>query len=203
MAEEYEKFLNFDWTNEDWQRYLNGLEPKPPYNQMMKWKKKWYKRNNPEFDVNYEPPTSYSAPSGSNTSQPGGSFSFPSSMSGNAWSKAGKGKAAICLLAYGAAVSMCVASVLGVVFPAHTALLGLVGAFVLEIVAKYGIKFNSNYLQSVLTDDIGIMPMMVMTLLMPGLVDTVKLCGMVSPFLTALLSIGMIAKAVPGLPGFL
>merc|ERR1712124_230611 len=38
---------------------------------------------------------------------------------------------------------------------------------------------------------------------MPGLIETVRLCGMVSPFLTALLSVGMIAKAVPGLPGIL
>lgn len=203
MAEEYDKFLSYDWTNEDWHRYFNGLEPTPPQKLVLKWKKKWYKKNiNSAFDDTYEPPASYSASAGTSSST-GPSFSIPSSGC-TAWNHVGSIKATLCLLAYGAAMAMSAATVVGV-FPAKTALMALVGAFVLEILAKYGIKFNTTYLQSVLLDDVGVMPMMVLTLLMPGLQDTVRACGMVSPFLTALLSVAMLAKGKPGLrlPGML
>jgi len=173
------------------------LEPTPPQRSVLKYKKKWYKKTqNPAFDDTYEPTTSYSASAGTSSST-GPSVSFPSSGC-TGWNYVSSMKAMVCLLAYGAAMAMCAATLVGV-FPAKTALMALVGAFVLEILAKYGIKFNTAYLQSVLLDDVGVMPMMVLTLLMPGLPDSVRACAMVSPFLTALLSVAMLAKSKPGL----
>lgn len=59
MAESYEAFLSFDWSDERWRSYLNGLYPPPnqapkaffealesyeEQEQIAKFKKKWYKK---------------------------------------------------------------------------------------------------------------------------------------------------------------
>jgi len=108
-------------------------------------------------------------------------------------------KATICFVGYAVAIFMSIASVAGV-FPPYQALVVLVGAFILEILAKYGLKFNSAYLHSVLLDDVGVMPMMALTLLTPGLHPAVRTLALVPPFLTALLSFAQISSAHARLP---
>eukprot|EP00438_Fugacium_kawagutii_P002284 Skav226043 [mRNA] locus=scaffold211:35634:36772:+ [translate_table: standard] len=81
----YEEFLSFDWSDERWRIYLNGLYPPPKacsvyrklsmlalgacaQEQIAKFKKKWYKKNiDATFDDSYEappPPPSEPPPSG-------------------------------------------------------------------------------------------------------------------------------------------
>lgn len=111
---------------------------------------------------------------------------------GERWGKMGP-KATICFLAYAAALFIAVISA-GGVFPPYQALVVLTGAFVLELLAKYGLKFNSGYLQSLLRDDVGVMPMMSITLLTPGLHPFVRTLAMAPHFTTALLSFAQICK---------
>lgn len=208
MSEEsYQKFLDFDWKDDRWQSYLNALYPPPNHKQILKFKKKWYKKTiEPEFDESYEPAYTPSAGSGSC----GGASTSTGSIDPNSpWNNTVKGdgarwtlmgpKATICWLAYLSALLLSVAAVAGVI-PTYQALVALIGSFLLEILAKYGLKFNSEYLQSVLLDDVGAMPMMSVTLLTPGLHPIVRAMSLVPPVLTALLSFATISKAHPRLP---
>lgn len=212
MAEEYQQFLDFDWSDERWQRYLDGLYPPPNHKQILKFKKKWYKKTiDPEFDDTYEPP--YVAPPTEGDSGGGGgsssSSNVPPAAASGPWNGGLEGdserwkvmgpKATICFVGYAVALTMSVAAVAGV-FPPYQALVVLVGAFILEILAKYGLKFNSGYLHAVLLDDVGVMPMMALTLLTPGLHQVVRTLALVPPFLTALLSFTQICAAHSRLP---
>lgn len=199
MAAGYEKFLDFDWGDSRWQSYLADLYPTPKHSQLSKWKKKWYKKNvDVEFDEAYEP---VPAASGDTTSSSSTFNNFNASMydDGDKWSKMGSQRASICLLAYTAALIMAIAASAGA-FGAYQALLVLVGAFVLEILAKYGIKFKTEWLHNVLLDDVGVMPMMALTLLTPGLHNIVRLLALAPGFLTALLSFAQLIKAHRKLP---
>eukprot|EP00747_Dinoflagellata_sp_TGD_P211776 gnl/TRDRNA2_/TRDRNA2_84963_c0_seq1.p1 gnl/TRDRNA2_/TRDRNA2_84963_c0~~gnl/TRDRNA2_/TRDRNA2_84963_c0_seq1.p1 ORF type:complete len:320 (+),score=52.49 gnl/TRDRNA2_/TRDRNA2_84963_c0_seq1:45-1004(+) len=207
MEAKYEEFLSFDWSDEQWETYLKNLYPPPNPRQLLKFKKKWYAKNvDSDFDANYEPPSAASASSSSSDAIPG-SRGMPNPFSGgihnegSRWAVMGT-KATICFTAYAVALTMSVAAVAGA-FPASQALMILVGAFILEILAKYGLKFSSQYLQSVLLDDVGVMPMMALTLLMPGLHNLLRLLALVSPFLTALMTFAQICKSHTRLPNWI
>ncbi|CAJ1372891.1 unnamed protein product [Effrenium voratum] len=86
---------------------------------------------------------------------------------GSRWGEIGQ-KASICFGAYAVALAIAVGAWAGV-FPAYQALVILVVAFILEIVAKFGVKFTKQNMHNVLTDDVGPMPILSATLLMPGL----------------------------------
>lgn len=90
-------------------------------------------------------------------------------------------------------------AVAGALSPYH-ALVLLVGSFCLEIVGKYGLRLKMDWLQAVLLDDIGVMPMMSLTLLTPGLHKSIRTLALVPPFLTACLAFAQICKVRPGLP---
>lgn len=209
MAEGHQKFLDFDWSDERWQTYLNGLYPPPNHKQLLKFKKKWYKKNiDPDFDDAYEPPTF--TPSSSSTGGDSSSSSstrtaatpppFAAYSDGNRWSAMGP-KATICFVAYAVALFMATGAAAGV-FPAYQALVVLVSAFILEVLAKYGLKFNSNYIQNLVLDDVGVMPIMSLTLLTPGLHSAIRIFALVPSFLTALLSFSQICKHHARLPAF-
>jgi len=209
MAEDYQAFLDYDWTDERWESYLGGLYPPPTGKQTLKFKKKWYKKNiDTNFDDTYEPPSA--APSSSSSASAGNSsYTTPAAAfqamhaqgeGGERWAKMGP-KALICFLAYVVALVLSAAAV-AQVFPPYQALIVLVGAFVLEVLAKYGIKFKTEYVQKLLLDenDVGVMPMMLLTLLTPGLHPVVRTMALAPPTLTALMSISSIAKNYPKLP---
>mmetsp|Transcript_18967 Transcript_18967/g.43045 ORF Transcript_18967/g.43045 Transcript_18967/m.43045 type:complete len:325 (+) Transcript_18967:94-1068(+) len=209
MAEGYQKFLDFDWSDERWQDYHNGLYPPPNHRQVLKFKKKWYKKNiDADFDDTYEPASSSSssAAGGASATTTGGTPSAKTAPppplaaydDGSRWATMGS-KATICFIAYTVALVMAVGSVVGV-FPPYQALVVLVGAFVLEILAKYGLKFKSEYLHSVVLDDVGVMPIMSLTLLTPGLHPAIRTFALLPPFLTALLSYSLICKQHARLP---
>jgi hypothetical protein len=202
MAEEYQKFIDFDWSDERWQTYLNGLYPPPVNKQLTKFKKKWYKKNiDPDFDDTYEPPSVPSGYAGRGAIPvdiPSPSAQNALEGDGDRWAKMGP-KATICFLAYAVSLFIAIAAV-GGAFPAYQALVVLVGAFILEILAKYGLKFNVAYVQSVLLDDVGVMPMMALTLLTPGLHPFLRILALAAPFSTALLSFATISTAHPKVP---
>ncbi|CAE8600888.1 unnamed protein product, partial [Polarella glacialis] len=191
-------FLSFDWSDARWREHLNGLYPPPSQDLIAKFKKKWYKKQvDPDFDVSYEPPpaasSSSSAPPGQLPPLPKGIYS-----DGSRWAVVGQ-KATICFGAYAVAMVMCVGSFAGV-FPPYQSLVILVGSFLLEILAKYGFKLKKEYMQAVLLDDIGIMPIMAFALLMPGLHQTVRLFALSPMFATAMLSFAQICKFHPRTP---
>jgi len=206
MAEEYQEFLNFDWSDEGWQSYLKGLYPPPTGKQALKFKKKWYKRNvDPSFDEGYEPPQAPTTPPGGGAAT--GSSSAPSGppprllaqfADGSRWAVM-EAKATICFMAYVVALTTAVGGASGA-FPAYQALVVLMGAFVLELLAKYGLKFNSAYLHSVLLDDVGVMPLMSVTLLTPGLHWAIRILALIPASSTALLSFGQICENHRRLP---
>mmetsp|Transcript_111074 Transcript_111074/g.265149 ORF Transcript_111074/g.265149 Transcript_111074/m.265149 type:complete len:250 (+) Transcript_111074:61-810(+) len=117
---------------------------------------------------------------------------------GSRWGEIGQ-KASICFGAYAVALAIAVGAWAGV-FPAYQALVILVVAFILEIVAKFGVKLTKQNMHNVLTDDVGPMPILSATLLMPGLHPKVRLLAVVPLFLTALLSLAQICKFHEKLP---
>jgi len=207
MAEGYKKFQDFDWSDARWQTYLSGLYPQPKHQQVLKYKKKWYKRTiDPEFDDTHEPPsvsTSASGNAGPSTRSGAGSSTGPPFVDddGSRWSTM-RSKATICMIAYSMAMTMSAGAFAGAL-PAYQAILLLVGAFILEILAKYGLKFNQQYLQSIVLDDVSAMPFMALTALTPGLHQTIRTLALVPPFITALLSFAQICKFHANVPAFI
>uniref|UniRef100_A0A7S1AJV5 Uncharacterized protein n=1 Tax=Noctiluca scintillans TaxID=2966 RepID=A0A7S1AJV5_NOCSC len=206
MAESYDKFLDFDWANEGWQTYLSGLYPTPKISQILKFKKKWYKRNiDKDFDETYDPPTIATTTTSGATTNPeawnANPFMKAAAGDGDRWATKGP-KGLICFAVYTVALGMTVAAAAGA-FPPYQALVALVAAFVLEIVAKYGIKFKTEWLQAVLMDDVGVMPTMLLTLLAPGMHPVLRICALVPPFLTAVLSFAQISQAHERVPRFI
>lgn len=186
--------------DERWRTCLNGLYPPPNQEQIARFKKKWYKKNiDSSFDDSYEaspPPPSEPLPG----PQPNEYGPLPKSIyhDGSRWGSIGP-KATICFGAYSIALLMAVGSWAGV-FPPHHATIIMVVAFILEIVAKFGVKLSKAYMHNVLVDDVGTMPIMAATVLMPGLHLKVRLLAVLPLFLTALLSFGQICKFHSGLP---
>lgn len=181
----YQKFQSFDWSDQRWQGYLADLYPTPSAKQLQKFKKKWYKKNiDPQFDEAFEPVV---------TSSSGGQFVGTPIADEVRWSSLGTQRGHVCMAAYLVALTMAVAGFAGA-FPAYQALVVLVGAFLLEILAKHGLRFRTEWLHSVLLDDVGVMPMMALTLLTPGLHSWVRLLALVPAMLTALLSLAQICK---------
>lgn len=202
MAEAYQKFLAYDWSDERWQSYLLDLYPTPGHKQIIKFKKKWYKKNvDTSFDEKYEPESSDSSSSWSRGSTRPSAQHSHTYGDEHLWAIM-KHKAALCFMAYAIALTLVVGAVVNI-FSTQQALLMLVLAFVLEILVKYGFKFKKEYLQSVLLDDVGVMPIMSFTLLTPGMHPTLRMFGLVPSALTALLSISHICKGCTSIPNFI
>lgn len=199
MAEGYEDFLAFDWKDGRWQSYLKGLDHEPDKRELKDLKKKWYKRNvDPDFDVNFEPERS--APS-----RPKGESKPPAPLmdlsSGLLWAKMGQ-KGTICFFVHAASMTVAIAAAAGVFMPTQ-ALILLISGFLLEILAKYGIRFDRSFVQSVLLDDVGMTPFAAVALLLPRMHRTLRLLTLVPVFLTCLLSFSQICKHNPKLPVFI
>lgn len=202
IPEDYQQFTDFDWSSDQkWQTYLDGLYPPPNQRQLLKFKKKWYKKHiDADFDDTYEPTPRKPMPS-SSTSEPtsasqAGAF-LPSGphSDGARWAVLGI-KSVVVALAYGLGLVMCIGSTAGVL-PGYQALAILVMGFFLELVAKYGIKFSTQYLHNILLDDVGVMPMMALTLFTPGLHPVVRQLALAPPFLTGLMSFAQICQTSP------
>lgn len=213
ISEEYQTFLDYDWSDERWQAHLQKLNEDQPaplnQKQVLKQKKKWYKKIvDSDFDDSYEPPpppttSSEGGARSSYTPSPSPSPTFVNSVSdtGEQWERM-QSKATICFFAYAVALLLSIAAV-GQAFPAYQALVVLAGAFILEVLAKYGLKFSGEYLQKILCDPngAGVMPMMLLTLLTPGLHPLIRSLALVAPGLTALMCISSIARHSRRLPG--
>eukprot|EP00403_Amphidinium_massartii_P024840 CAMPEP_0178386830 /NCGR_PEP_ID=MMETSP0689_2-20121128/8763_1 /TAXON_ID=160604 /ORGANISM="Amphidinium massartii, Strain CS-259" /LENGTH=377 /DNA_ID=CAMNT_0020007181 /DNA_START=29 /DNA_END=1163 /DNA_ORIENTATION=+ len=235
LPEGVQAFLDFNWSDDKWQKYLEGLYPPPNPRQLLKYKKKWYKRNiDPDFDDNHPavmpPPEprktadAATAAAAAAASQEGGYSSGGSSGSadsgsgsaggkkvfvpnpfvtaagndGSRWAVMGQ-KTTICCGAYAFSMTAAIAAAVDVL-PAYQALILLIASFALEILAKYGIKLKTEWMHSILLDDVGVMPMMVLTLLTPGMHFIIRLLALAVPFLTALMSFAQICKHHPKLP---
>merc|ERR1719422_2262909 len=126
MAEDYQTFLDFDWSDARWQTYLDNLYPTPNRHQILKFKKKWYKKNvDPNFDITYEPP-SYATSDPDPARVPGGgqmaeepALNFPSASytDGTRWAVMGK-KSTICFVASAMSLTMATGS-FAFVFPPY------------------------------------------------------------------------------------
>lgn len=201
MEEKYKDFNGFNWSDERWQAYLSGLYPPPNYKQVIKFKKKWYKKNiDPEFDETYELGTSSSLSGASaSSSSPGGGSSASSTKSdGEAWAAMGS-KATVCVVAYAGGLGLAVASIAGLCdtkFPVGM----LAGGFVSEILGKHGFRFKSEYLQSVVQEEVGIMPFMAVVLVMPGFHKAFRTLAIMPMGLAALVSLAMLCRYSRGLP---
>lgn len=199
--EAYQKFETFDWSDERWELYLSDLFPTPTGGQLLKWKKKWYKKHvDSDFDIDFEPPRSDSA--GTGDSDDGGSSYTPPPHMYSAPPKMLRGsKASICFASHSIALMLSVAAIAGAFSPLK-ALLVLLASMFLDILAKYGLRFQTSYLQAVLLDDVGAMPIMVLALLMPGIAALVRMFALIPPSLTVLLAFAQICRSHTALPSF-
>jgi len=243
--EKYQDFLEFDWNHEDWKQYLEGLYPVPRGRQLMKFRKKWYKRHvDADFDETWEPPDENepqgdggSAPSGGGDYYYGSGPSASSSSSGAASASGGGGgagaglgkgksgeeeamtlqdlltgpyadgtvwktmrqKATLCLLSYAVSLVLAIAS-FARAFPPGQAMLALNFCFFLELLAKYGLNLKSDYVQKLLVDEVGVMPLMGFTLILPGGAEYIRILSVVPFFLTAALSLGQLSENHPTAP---
>jgi len=57
MKQKYEAYLNYDYNNDTrYQQYLDGIYPQPTPDNIITYRKKFYKKLiDPDFDVNYKP----------------------------------------------------------------------------------------------------------------------------------------------------
>mmetsp|Transcript_114631 Transcript_114631/g.214636 ORF Transcript_114631/g.214636 Transcript_114631/m.214636 type:complete len:311 (+) Transcript_114631:32-964(+) len=200
MEEKYKQFEEFNWSDERWHAYLNELYPPPNYKQVLKFKKKWYKKTiDPEFDVSYEP---FASSAGSASGTAGGStFTPPTSSEGAAWASMGF-KGMLCGIAYVISLSLSLSSILGVA-PTRFAIMALIFSFVLEVVMKHPIKFSTDYLQTIMQEDVTMMPFLAVTVLLPGIQPAIYIVALVPFALTAIMSLAMICKHYPQMPGLL
>jgi len=199
MAEKYQQFLEFDWSHSGWHEYLEGLYPQPDPKKLVKFKKKWYKKNvDPDFDDSYEPPGAKATDGPSSAGKREVPELVAGITDGSRWKKLSK-KATICFTVYTIALVFTIAAAAGI-FPTYQALLVLIAAFFLEILAKYGLKIDSAYLYNVLLDDVGPLPIMMVTQLTPGAHPCIRVVALISPFLTAFLSYCQICKAHAKIP---
>lgn len=202
--EAYQKFLDFAWSDERWQEYLNGLYPPPNHKQILKYKKKWYKKTiEPDFDMDFEPEASSCSSGGGAAAspQPASAAYAGGSADAHRWATTRWFKKTLCLLAYITALSTVVPAILGV-FPTSSTLLLFMASFLMEVFAKYGLRLKTEWLQSALLDDVGVMPLMLLALLPPGQHAAVQIISLSPPVLTAMLAFSVLCKAHPVLPGF-
>lgn len=206
MEEKYKAFESFNWSDDRWQSYLDGLYPPPSYKQVAKFKKKWYKKNiDPEFDETYEPHSTASvAGSSSGSSANNGCAPPGNSTAGDSarlW--AGKGqRATVCLMAYLLGLAAAAASLAGLVDTLRP-LLVLAGAFAAEVVAKHGVQFNSEYLQKIAMDDVTLVPFLAGGIFFPGTHAAFRLLVLVPFALTAIVSVAGISFFHEGTPSLL
>eukprot|EP00927_Polykrikos_kofoidii_P075544 TRINITY_DN71804_c0_g1_i1.p1 TRINITY_DN71804_c0_g1~~TRINITY_DN71804_c0_g1_i1.p1 ORF type:complete len:361 (+),score=65.37 TRINITY_DN71804_c0_g1_i1:78-1085(+) len=222
MEEKYRDFESFDWSDERWITYFDGLYPTPTNRQLLKFKKKWYKRNvDQTFDDSYDPHGASSGgsgdvagsggsgrgsssppPSGTSPSSPESEAHIPrtSYSDGGKWGSMGR-KATICFVAHGGALVATLASFVTLIDPTR-ALQMLTGACIVELVCKHGgIKFKAEYLRAVLLEDCGMSPLITMALLLPGLHRGIALMALGPPAITSMLSFAQICKSHSGVPG--
>lgn len=206
MEEKYKEFEVFNWNDERWHTYLDGLYPAPSYKQVGKFKKKWYKKHiDPEFDETYDPSSSSTAPGASagSGSSGGSGGTLRGSVAGDSAPRwAGKGqRATLCLVAYLLGAAAAVASLAGLTDTLRPILL-LSGAFAAEIVAKHGVQFNYAYLQGVAVEDACLLPFFAAATCMPGSHTAFRLLVLVPFVLQAIISIAGICAYHTGTPGF-
>lgn len=204
-AESYERFAAYDFAgNEAWQEYLGGLYPQPNHRQVVKFKKKWYKRNvDPDLDDTYDPnppPPPMDQPEPATTGSGKGISPTASVLcDGAAWQVMLGRKTVVCMVAYATALFFAAGS-FALVFPPWNALCLLTAAMVVGLLAKHSLKRGPDSLQNLLIDDVGVMPVMAITLLMPGIHWGVRVVALVPFTLTAVLELAQICHNHAGLP---
>jgi len=204
METKYQAFLDFDWSDERWQSYLGGLYPLPNHKQILKFKKKWYKKNiDTAFDEIYEPSSSStsSAPTAGATSSNAPGFSSSAYGDDGRWAGMGS-KATFCFTAYAAALAMSIASLFGVL-ATQQAIMAFIIAFCIELLSKHKFSFSKEWLQTIMQEEVGMMPFACMAALTPGTHRALSIVTVVPPFLAALISFAQICRAHSGLPGFI
>lgn len=200
MDEKYKQFEKYDWTDVRWQAYHSELYPPPNYKQVLKFKRKWYRNNvDKDFDVSYEPGASSAAGSGDATA--GGTTPDPAAGDSSQWTSMGF-KAILCLMSYVTGLVLSFISILGIV-SARLPIGILMFSFLLELLMKHKIKFSTEYLQNVMQEDVAMMPMMAMTVLLPGIHAAVYLVALVPFVITGVLSFAIICKSSPIIPTFI
>ncbi|CAK0896901.1 unnamed protein product [Prorocentrum cordatum] len=171
MDKQYSQFNLFDWNDERWQAYLSGIYPPPNYRQLLKFRKKWYKRTiDPEFDVDYEPVT---APSRGTSSGGGdGGPARPNTRSDDVWANTKYIWKVNCFLSYLWSLAYVVSSAFQLV-SVRLALVILSASVALELLARHGIQCRRDYLagglRTLLREDVGPVPLFALAALAPGL----------------------------------
>ncbi|CAK0896896.1 unnamed protein product [Prorocentrum cordatum] len=216
MDKQYSQFNLFDWNDERWQAYLSGIYPPPNYRQLLKFRKKWYKRTiDPEFDVDYEPVT---APSRGTSSGGGdGGPARPNTRSDDVWANTKYIWKVNCFLSYLWSLAYVVSSAFQLV-SVRLALVILSASVALELLARHGIQCRRDYLGGALGGGGGawayrapirvalrVCAIALWTPLVPQLFNRprprrVHALLLFSSAITVLLSLTQISPALPGNP---
>jgi len=202
-----EKFLSFDWKDDRWQKYLSGLYPTPDHKNIIKFKKKWFKRTIDEaLDVDWDP--SASTPSGSTTAgsggttTSGGSYVPGATPYGAPSSSLSKQKATVAFCLHLVSCIAATACTVGVLPNVYTMCL-LVISFGFEIYAKYRIQFNAEWVRRVCTDDLGQALFIIPSLFLLKDEAVLSFASLVSPILTCILAAGQLTKHPISIPGLI
>ena len=64
MEQKYKEYLNYNFANnEEYRRYIDAIEPPPPYSKIEYYKKKFYRlKVDKEFDIDYNPDVKETSP---------------------------------------------------------------------------------------------------------------------------------------------
>lgn len=202
MEERYQKFTEFNWSDERWQAHLSGLYPEPNYKQVLKFKKKWYKKNiDPEFNETYEPAAFCGAGNcASSNCGGGGRSSVPED--GREWRNMGGMMGRLCVSVYSSGLALGVAAAAGLC-DALVPLGFLTAGFVAELLGKHGFKFSTEHVQVLVQEEVGVLPFIAAVILMPGFHKAFRVLALVPFGLAALVSLASSCRYSSGMPGFL
>jgi len=202
-----EKFLAFDWKDNRWQNYLSGLYPMPDHKNIIKFKKKWFKRTIDEkLDIDWDP--SAPTPSESTGGAPGGGTrtyggSFPGAQ---AYGAAGpalstrKATIAFCLhLLSCIAATACTVGVL----PSTYSMALLVLSFGFEVFSKFPIQFNADWIRRVCSDDLGQAFFILPSVFLMKNEPILSFASQVSPILTSIIAAGQLTKRPLSIPAMI
>eukprot|EP01066_Platyproteum_vivax_P014692 Platyproteum_vivax@DN656_c0_g1_i1.p1 len=194
-SESFKLFQDFDWSNSEWLKYFDGLYPTPPQTQVLKWKKKWYKKNiDPSLDLNEgaEP----TPPPSAKQHQPqhfSGQFGAPPPPASYA---AAKQPNLLLFAAVGhiSALFFYLCYLVGYGWAYNRAIQTFLVTYVVDSMCRYGVpRLNTEWWMPVVFDDCVQSTMMLVFLMM----GAPMFIGLASPTITSALAISQIYSISP------
>jgi len=150
-----ESYLEYDWRNEDWQNYYNGIFPPPKTATILyKYKKKWFKKNVDDYlDLAWDP-----APLPKIQKAPEGYEGFTRPKKGSGYDRGISISVTDGTFLFWGYVSLVISGpVIVVFFPSliSSYYIGQLALTCMDITSHFGFKFNRGWFATIFIDESG------------------------------------------------